>query len=31
MIYKIGTVDDMQKITFESQDAKELVYHYKGK
>lgn len=28
MIYKIGSTDDMQKIVFDSTDAKELVYHY---
>lgn len=28
MIYKIGSTDDIQSIVFESEDAKELVYHY---
>ncbi len=28
MIYKIGSIDDMQSIVFESEDAKEPVYHY---
>ena len=28
MIYKIGFTDDIQSIVFESEDAKELVYHY---
>lgn len=28
MIYKIGTIDDMRKIVFDSEDARELTYHY---
>lgn len=28
MIYKIGSVADMQNVAFENDDAKELVYHY---
>lgn len=28
MIYKIGTIADMQNVAFESLEAKELTYHY---
>lgn len=28
MIYKIGTIADMESIVFEDNDAKQLVYHY---
>ena len=28
MIYKVGTLADMESIAFESDDAKQLVYHY---
>ena len=28
MIYKIGTIADMDSIVFESDDVKQLVYHY---
>ncbi len=28
MIYKIGSIDDMQQISFESIVAEEMVYHY---
>lgn len=28
MIYKIGSIADMDNIVFDSQDARELTYHY---